>query len=324
MPKILGRLDGSYQASDKLEDRFYVKKFSDTYIVLADTPAQTEEDILATTGIPARGAFSRGAYCKGRSAEEVETIIHPTTDVVTVLWHVKVEFDSSVNAQDASQTGGGGGGSDPESLRPERRVYCEKLPALLVRDAQTGEPIINANGEPFELEYNLTVVCLEISRYETDFDIQHILDYVETLNQDVFYGFPPGTCYMDSITEDEEDVDGELSFHRTYLIKILVRKPPNNNANLMKIEDAKGVVVGNLTLDANGVEHDSWTIHQLHHGTKYRKGDLEEPVVMIKNGQPVTVNLLPTGELLPDGAAPWYVVFNRCRKTIWAGLNLEF
>lgn len=295
MPKILGVDNGSISASHSLEkkDKFWVKKktYKLVYLVLADSLADDEEDILATAGIPPLFYPYNGTVCKKRTPTETTRVVHPVSGVSSALWEVACDFDSDIDP-DQNQ--------DPDQKTPTVRWYGETDEEVLEKDAITGDPIETEAGEPIIITTPVVHPVLEISRYEPyPFDPDTMLDYAHHTNSTVFWGAPQGSALMLPMEVDEEIIEKVKWCKVVYKIKFRIKK------------------------DGGGMMQDTWKARPLHHGFKYRKVAGEPPQVFTDGqGNPATVNLTAGGVLLPQGNPPEYLSFNRFTKTDFNALSL--
>ena len=301
MPKVLGVKVGSVDASDEVtkKDRIHVrrKRITSTSYVLGDTLSDTEEDILATSGIPALWSPLRGALCKSRTPKEVDRVINPNTGVACGLWEVTAEFDSDVDPDECTD--------DPSCKTPIVRWHGETEEEVLEKDAITGEPVQTAAGEPILITSPYVLPVLEIKRYETyPFDPNVMLDYSHRTNAEVFWGAPIGSALMLPMEVDEETINQVKYAVPTYRIKFKI-KPD---------------------LD------EPWKARVLHHGFQYldeNEGGSgsgsacgEGIVYRDKFGNSATINLAEDGTLLPLCDPPNFLEFNRFTKIDFNNLSL--
>ena len=299
MPSILGIKDGTRDAAYGLEKRDKVRVLKKTwkveYYVLADDQFDTEDDILATAGIPALFSVWNNAWVKGYKAKEINTVVHPVTGVATILWCVTIELDSDLD-QDDDET--------PTNRTPVVRWTGETEDELLEEDPITGEPIQTDADEPIIITTPIVLPILEIKRYETyPFDPDTMLSYSHHTNSTEFWGAPTGSAVMMPMEVDEETIEGTKYCVVTYRIKFKIK--PNAGGS-------------------SGGENEPWKARVLHHGFKYRPAPGEPPVAAEdKHGNPITVNLRNgTGERLDEGEPAEYKAFNRYEKIDFNALAL--
>lgn len=291
MPTILGMKDGSHSASYTLEKRDEVsvlaKKLKRTYYVLADTLADTEDDITGTAGLPLLYSLLNGAWAIAASAKETGRVVHPGTGAATAIWEVAYDFDTNVNPDDDE---------DPENKPPIIRWSGETEEEILEEDPITGAAIQTEAEEPILLTAPVVTPVLEIKRYEAfPFDPNTILDFSHRTNSVAFWGAPTGSALMLPMSVDQETIDGTVYAVVTYRIKFKI-KP--------------------------GID-EPWKARVLHHGFKYRQGAGKPPVIyQDRHGNPATVNLTAGGLLLGSGNPPEYLEFNRFEKANFNTLSL--
>lgn len=291
MPKILGIKAGSISASAGLKKhgkRFNrEKEFTITYIILGDTLATDEDDILSTNGLPPIFYPYNGAYVQNFKAREVEMVINPNTGVPCGLWEVDVSYNSRVNPTEDL---------DPTQKRPQVRWYYEIEERQLEVDAIDGTPVQTDANEPIVTTYPYVYDILEIKRYENyPWDPSTFRDYRFHTNEEEFWGAPEGSALMLPVEVEEEIIETEPYELVTYKIKF----------------------------DLNDELEEPFKARLLHHGYMYREDVLSEPIAyQDKNGNPATINLEGGGTKLPDGDPPEYVRFNRHKKADFNVLNL--
>lgn len=299
MPKLLGVKDGSLSAKRELEDRngFKInrKKFSTVYYVLADDTGDTEDDVIfLTAGLPQVGSLVNGAFAVSHQAKESQTVIHPVTAFLTVLWEVTVEFDSNFDPEEDGQE------EDPTDITPTIRWSGETEEEVLESDAITAEAVVTAAGEQILVMAPIVLPILEIKRYEIyPFDPDVMLDFSNRTNSTPFWGAPVGSALMLPMEADEEKIEGIKYALVTYRIKFKI-KP--------------------------GVD-EPWKARVLHQGTMHRDPDFvgpDPPAIRAvdKFGNPITVNLGSNGLKLGDDDPPEYLEFNRYQKADFNVLNL--
>lgn len=293
MPKILGLKDGASKAQTQLQKKdnlwFTQKTFENTYFVLSDTLADTEDTILGAVGVPSLWSALRGCLCKEVSADEIQRVVHPITGVPAILWEATAKYDSNIDADEEQD-------DDPIAKTPTIRWHGETEEEVLEEDAITGDPVETKAKEPILLTTPFVMPVLEIKRYETyPFDPNVILDYSHRTNSAAFWGAPAGSALFLPPEVDEETIEQVKYAVVTYRIKFKI-KP--------------------------GVD-EPWKARVLHHGFKYRKKAGEAPEVYTdKHGNPATVNLNDDGTLLPDGQPAKFLEFNRFKKANFNALTL--
>lgn len=307
--KLLGRVDGQIKGGRSLQKgdgQFYVqqKDYREQYYVIAENLTKTEDDIIATAGLPVLGGIYSSAFCTNLTAEEVMRVHHPNTGVLTMLWMVNAEFTSHLDSDQA------GNSSDPTDMRPKRRWRSEKEEEVLEKDAITGEPIVTTAGEPIHIKHTVYYIFLEISRYESyPFDPDIINAFVGRANSSSFYGAPTGTVIMDSIESEEEVVNGSVFCHNTYVAKFKMRDDPDSPGNFLS---------------------DSFKARPLNNGylyyppTELLAATPKTAIKLDKNGQPKRINLDANGFELAATSDPVYLEFNEVSKIDFSALNLEF
>lgn len=203
MPSTLGLKNGTLNG-DRIYDPNSLtgtrKVYSETYLVTADSVNDSEEDILAVSGVPLIGAFGRNGWCVGKFAREV--------DASALLWEVTCEFDS----QPPSSRN-----QNPDLL--EWSWSAESIDIVLSRDVLYGTPVTNSVGQPILIETPVAIPVLTVSRVELAFTPNTILNYVNTVNLGNFYGAPTDTALMADIRDEPTEIDGTKYRRVTYVVK---------------------------------------------------------------------------------------------------------
>lgn len=292
MPQLLGIKDGSRRSdveATRVSGRKWkdVKTFSQTYIVLADNTTQDESDIASTSGVPPKFYPLAGCYCVAHRAVEVQTIVHPITGVMAILWEVTADFTSDVNPDEDAP---------PEARRPKVRWTGETEEETLERDVVTGAAIQTANYERILVNGPVTVPVLTVTRWEFyPFNPLTILLFSNRVNSTPFYGAPAGTALMLPMEAgDSERIPvGSTSYEYvpvTYTIKFKLRPDPANPSQLLA---------------------DPWKSRVLHQGYMVRATAGAAPKVHVDaNGRPSPVNLNADGTENTSGT-PYFLEFNR-------------
>jgi len=314
MPVVLGILDGSDEGKDCLEEKkkIWVRKreHQRTYIVLADTVNDTEEEIKGASGVPPLFFPLNGCVCNDRTAEEVQTVVHPLTGVTTILWHVKCNFTSGLNASDQDQP--------PEAKRPQVRWDSRTEDEVLEFDVGDARPIQTDAGEPMIITAPGYIFILEVTRYEVGaFDPKVKLLYEGCANSAPFYGAPQETAVLAKINAEEEWLPphtgsgpDQLYNKVTYTIEFKIRRLVVAAFGLVTVGD-----------DLIPLTQRSRVLHA---GYKYRKeAGAPSEIYLDKAGNPQQVNLaLGTGVKLAEGADPQYKMFQRLYTKDFNALSL--
>lgn len=319
MPIIIDLEDGALEANyagEMRENIYFVRKtFRNTYIVIADTDVQREDDIALTNGLPRVGYPLRGCICTGVRCQEVQTVIHPVTHVRTTLWHVTTEFDSAVDEDQVRPDQN----TDPVAQKPSYWWETEFIEEDFTNDVVTGDPIWTKAGEIVPITVPVPYPVLNITRIENHpFDPMIILLFVNHANLTPFWGAPEGSVQCLDITTNEERVGTKLydRIHYKFLFKMKIQPDPEDPNNPAA-----------WTFMSNTLQ-----LKVLHQGYLYR----EPPVVPVfgppipgpikthldANGNPTPVNLTTDGQILPPNQPPNYLTVNRLLKSDFNLLSL--
>jgi hypothetical protein len=285
VPSVIGLKYGTCQGDHTLEQKqglyFTAKTLSRTYYVLGDNLDDTEDDILATTGIPPILYPMNGAWVKKRSAKETDRVIHPETGTATGLWEVVIDLDSTIDGENQEED------QEPEARRPQVNWDFETEDEVLEKDVITGEPIQTEAGEQILATHPIVFPILEITRYElAPFDPTVNFNYANRLNSGEFWGAPAEHALMLPVVASEEVIEGSLYARVTYRIKFAMHRPD--------IEKP-------------------FQLRPLHAGSLYRTlGETLPILYRDKQGNAIKVNLTAGGFLLANESPPEYLAFNRC------------
>ena len=278
MPKLLGAIDnGNFVTTKSVKDFSTQKKLDLKYLVLADNISQTEDDILATSGLPPLRAVFGGAYVKDQL----------TRTIGDLVWEVGIKLDSHIDS-DASEED-----KDPENRR--HRVSWSAETQMEVLEADALDPdvgILNAVEEPLITEGPITIPILRVDTVQVTFSPNTILNYENHVNDKPFLGAPKGSCLCASIEDDEEFING-IEYRRVVIVfKFNIKK------------SAGGVLL-----------QDTWQVKLLNEGTKFKRNAADPPdlweAFKDRNGNPTTGNLAADGTVLPPGASPVFLPYNR-------------
>lgn len=257
------------------------KRFTIVYLTRPDDdedPCELdEEDAMAATGVPALRTLTSSAYAIGKYAKEV--------DSVNGVWEVYVYFDSSVPAAEPGMEWSWSG---------------ETIEKVLQRDPVTGDPIVNAVGEPLLLTAPIAIPVLTVTRIEDDFDPDTILIFCNKTNLVPFVGAPQNCALMADIHDDPVYPGGVSKRKVTYTIKF------------------------DLSYDFDTGLFLGWSVQLLNHGTKYYvpeiiivpdgrtipgAGEFVKFTDLFKN--PTTGNLNLDGTPRDPDLAPTWIIYNR-------------
>lgn len=200
--------DETYDVDKRTKSRVY----SVTYYIQGSS-SEGPPSILVTTGLPRIGSYltvnsesDTSARCINRRIAE-----HDTN---TNIWAVECSFDTKVTVSEDS-----GDQQDPTDLTPEWSWSFETIDKVLEKDPISSKPIINTAGEKLFLVSPIAIPILTIERYETFFDPDVILAYVNHTNSSTFWGAAEGQALMAGIDDNPEDVDGVTYRKVKYVIK---------------------------------------------------------------------------------------------------------
>lgn len=278
MAYILGQKDKTWQASfqvDKESPQGFKKTITIIYIVKTLTLNENEDAVKAAC--PPLLQALRGTRLKTVSPVEI--------DAQAGIWEATCEYDSDTEDQDQDL---------------ERSWDAETIEEHLSHDAMTGDPIVNAAGEPILVVTPITIPILRITRTENTFSPNTILQYCNKVNSTPFYNAPAKTAYMSAIRTQTIFKDGVMKERVSYEIKFYL-KPDPDNAQL------KG-----------------WLSQPLNHGTYYREAAGSPNIIEFQDKflNPTTGNLNPDGTKRSSLLPPTFMQYNRFKTADFNSLQL--
>ncbi len=335
MPTVIGLVNGTIREETQIRQNGNLltkyKRFSEIYIVLADSLSDDGDVIKSATGIPPLLYPSGGCLCRGhRPEEQTRLMAHPSTGVPTALWHVETFFDNEFDPTDRDPN------EAPPSRKPKHRWTGDTEEETLEKDAINGNPIVTPAGEPIVETGQIVCPTLEIIRYENHpFDPDVMLNYANHTNSDPFWGAPRGCAYMLPMSTDEEVVEGVTYDRVTYRIKFKIKK--DSNGTMLE----GGWMARPLANGYMYLPHSLWLSDEIPGLTalvKYQAIIAMTPakrakyakVFVDENGNPAKVNVDEYGFLQDDTTAnPYgiikpvhYLEFNRCPEINFNQLTL--
>lgn len=208
--------DESYDVDKRTKSRVY----SVTYYIQGSA-SEGPPSILSTTGLPKIGTYltvntesDTSARCITRRITEHDTNTH--------IWAVECSFDTK--AAITEDDGGSDDTTDPVDLTPKWSWSFETMDEVLTKDPISGKPVINTIGQKLhDLTTPVAIPVLTIERYQTIFDPDVIIAYVNHTNSSKFWGADVGQALMAGIEDNPEDVNGVALRKVTYVIKFNIR-----------------------------------------------------------------------------------------------------
>lgn len=219
MPTLIDLIRGQRSGSKELDQKSIRKTLQEKYLVLGDNLNQTQNEILATAGLPPLGSVVTttngvSVFVKSASVNEVDTVTYGGT--LRGLWEVEYDYSSDFSSQsdqDKSQE------TTPENIVPTWSWSTDHDQVILTRDAKTKSPIVNPVDEPILVEVQKPMPVLTITRIQTTFDPLTIFKFCGKVNKTNFWTSLPGTVLCDDISDEEHDVAGLRRRKVTYKFK---------------------------------------------------------------------------------------------------------
>jgi len=112
--------------------------------------------------------------------------------------------------------------ANPLSRQTKMRWRAEKVERAVMKDL-ADEPIMNSAGTRFPLTIQEPVLVLSISRNEAAFDPNTAFNYMNAVNTDTWFGFPPFSCRIDDISAEDAHEENLYFWKVSYVIHISAR-----------------------------------------------------------------------------------------------------
>ena len=112
----------------------------------------------------------------------------------------------------------------PDQRKPDWSWDFETIQRALTVDRQ-GQAIENTAGDPFDVERDIALPILTITRHQAQFDPDTIASYVNHVNKTTFWGVDAGAVLCTGIRDrkDSEEVYAGISYRLvTYIFKFAV------------------------------------------------------------------------------------------------------
>jgi hypothetical protein len=262
MPTILGQKRGQ-RGQYKTVDGQLVNSFPIVFWVQADSPTQTQGEILQTPGLPVVNltlVADSGitTICKSKSAEQ--------STESSLRWTVTCEFDNEPVKQNENQGGSEGTqGSDPTTWIPIAEVKYESMEVPSYRDT-AGTVIKTSAGEVFDQPLNkpIGVGILEFTQYESPSQNAYdFMDRTNVLNGSTFLGKSAKTwlCSVKNATLGYKNgvrvwkVDYQLKYRSDTWQEIRLDQGSfyKSGTNTLRFRDAEKNIIplGNLNAGTN-------------------------------------------------------------------------
>lgn len=222
---LLGRINGSAKASWKHTPKGPRKQSSDTWLVIAENQSTTEEQIRTTSGLPQLYAAGSGVYVVGVSAKQSNPTKHPSTGVNTWAWHVDIDYDSEL---DLNLT------LNPISRAPEFSWEGTLETTRLVWDADTGELVQTAAGEPIFVPVPIVLPVLTAKKYYAlgTFTAAHVALIGGASNSVAWRGIPVGNLQIQTPVVRESVIENVKYEEATFRFRIVYDRSDLTRTNM--------------------------------------------------------------------------------------------
>lgn len=194
----------------RLEGTQVVETLTLDYVI---TGATSHDEAMLASGLPQLGDLA--SFSGFSSIMRCESLSYPELAYDAGVFICRAQFASGVSQEDQNDAA-----IPPEFRTPKWAWSVELVEEPLIEDAQEADKgIVNSVGEPLFTTTLVPIPVLTISRYESSFDPQTILDYVGKVNAAEFWGAAAGKAWMAGINDREETVDGRRLRFVEYAIK---------------------------------------------------------------------------------------------------------
>lgn len=288
------------------------KPESVTDVYAVTLPAGVRPILSAIDGLPAAGSQHTSYPYLVRGGVTIRNAVEMAGSLV---WMIDVAFGvASATSSVDNPNPDPGGEPIPSAVRIVERAWpIYETQADLVADADTGDPVLNAAGEPYDRVPTITrrYVGARVKRLEQNFPTL-ALSLDGTLNQTPVQVlgvlFPSRTARLEIEIEDSLAVGSETRYTVTY--------------NVVPAHNVYGKS-GNPASDLDA----GWDVPLLEAGFSYlENGKLVRATVADENGNetptPLPVPLAADGTRLAGGADPVVTVWKTYPDADWSDLDL--
>ena len=281
-----GIKNGTWEVEYSVDPKVGLRKTASLTIMIAAESSNTgEDDIAATPGLPKLYDAAAGMWVKRVRLRDLGPGQHPITKTDTRIWSATVEYDSETDTHSQEENPL----QRPVIVSRDTVVQDERI----YFDAQTGDPIQTAAGEPIMLTGPFVMPVFTFQRFEPyPYPDAAILALTNAVNNAPFRGAPIGTALMLKVTTQEVTIKNIRYEQVTYRVQFRINP-------------------------WNPSQQDTWAEAVPHQGTYFR--DNVDPTKIVKfdvdRFVPGTVfNLNPDGTNKGFADPPDDITFNRVRK----------
>ena len=201
------RIPQDAQKTTTLDNTGYVvETYSVKYNLLIDQNDGDNEETVET-GAQASGTPSR----LPSEGDSHESKANATVDTVTTVQKSLLYFESTVTYKTPSYESGGGGETEDPTELPAKVRFSTSYEELEIDYDFDGDLIGNPETkEPYSLLTETADLVAVVTRALPSWNPLNTYLYPDTVNSDVFLGFPPGTAYLktlDAETAKQGDTD---------------------------------------------------------------------------------------------------------------------
>ncbi len=198
-----------------------VREYTKEFTVRTDSDSTGAREVANASGLPRKGDvyFFGGETDIGALCWNVD----PQQDSENQrVWRVTCRFSNDIKGSMGTPLGGDPryDVENPLDAPPEVVWSSWSETEIVTRDRQ-GIPILNTAGQPFSppLIRMRKRRMVTITRNEAFFPVGIDQEYTDTINADVFYGWPPKTARIDDITASAHFAQAMLYWKVRYVIQ---------------------------------------------------------------------------------------------------------
>lgn len=271
------------------------RNYTRVFQVLVDRPTLGWEAVRLATGIPrpwesylsASGFVDLASFChsvQGRQKQEDP-----------YLWDVTARYSNQIDRPDINNI-------ENPLLRPADIAYDSAPVMVPVWYDRDGSPVVNSADQSFDppVEEEEQRLVIQITRNQVLYDAVGYLAYYNSVNQDPFFGFPPGMVLCKKITGRRQYENGVFYWPTTFEFNV------------------------RLNRDENVPVEDTWAFKILDQGWYEKTLGGKLKLMTDAFGRPLTAPRLLDGggQPLPSGGTPVFRRFNTKRKKLFGNLLL--
>lgn len=192
-----------------------IRKYTRTFNLICTTTTDGAAAAMVALGVPRigdvytdlAGNVDTGARCKS---------IKPQRDSDNpYLWTIACEYDSAPRDSNDKDK------DKPPLERPAKISYRGASRRVAMEYDVNNKWVVNTSGDPFDppIEMDQYRLVMEIEKNVAVFNPQVIVEFVNSTNNDYFYGNTPNTVLLMDLTANSQEEDGFLFWQVKYVFE---------------------------------------------------------------------------------------------------------